>query len=264
MKHIKKSIIIFAAALFCMLPFFATSMTVQAEEPVTYFVKYVDANNEWRYQTGEWKEGGFHRELYYLQQFIKDGDLIVVDDGSHELKLEVNVRLSNVTIVNSPAAVITAKSFDKVYVLNNSTCAFNGDVEYAELYDAATVNFNNNVGFIDIKSERNDNLSANLSVVGTVDHIRASGKSYMHFEKYSFAANTLRVEKGILKTDKAYYSDTAPATTPAPSTNTNTASGTTSSEYDDVPKTGDIRFNPLWLVMIAGVCLAGAYRLKKN
>lgn len=266
MKQFKKSIMLFAVALFCMIPFFASSITAQAAEPVTYYLKYVDNEGEWRYQTGTWQDGNSHRELYYMKQDIKDGDLVVVD-GTQPLDLSVNVRLNNLTVVHGTNIVIAANSIDNVFVINGSTAAVNGDVTYAEVYDASVCNFNNNVGTLKVLSEKENTLNASVAVVGTVNHLYAGGKDYKHYEFYNFKANTLRVENGALKTDKANYSETAQAattTTPSTSTSTNTGSSSSSSEYDDVPKTGDIRFNPLWLVMIAGVCLAGAYRLKKN
>lgn len=266
MKQLKKSIMLFAVALFCMVPFFATSMTAHAAEPVTYYLKYVEDKGEWRYQTGTWQDGNSHRELYYMKQDIKDGDLVVVD-GYEPLDLSVDVRLSNLTVVHGSHIVVSAKSFDNVFVINGSTAAVTGDVTYAEVYDASVCNFNSNVGTLKVLSEKEDTLNASVAVIGTVDYLYAGGKNYKHYEFYNFKANTLRVESGALKTDKANYSETAQATTSTnASTNTsaNTGSGSSSSEYDDVPKTGDIRFNPLWLVMIAGVCLAGAYRLKKN
>lgn len=257
MKHIKKTIVLFAVALFCTLSFFATSLTAQAAEPVTYYVKYVESINEWRFQTGTWQDNGYHRELYYMQLDIKDGDLLVIN-GHVPFDLTVNVHLNNLTIVHSVDTVVTAKGIDNVYVLNGSTCAINGDVTSADVYEASVCNFNNNVGTLRILSEKEDILKASVAVLGTVDHLYAGGKSYKHYEFYSFAANSLRIENGALKTDKAKYSDTPSATPTTPSKPSN------SDEYDDVPKTGDIRFNPLWLVCIAGVCLAGAYKLKKN
>lgn len=263
MKLLKKSILLFATTLFCMVPFFAASITASAEESVTYYVKYVESAGEWRYQTGSWDDNGYHRELYYLQQSMKDGDILVVDDSGHDLKLELSVRLSNLTVVHSPAAVITAKSIDNVYVINDSICAVNGDVTYAEVYDASAVNFNNNVGTLKILSEKYDDLRATVSVVGALDYVYASGKSYKHFEFYSFAKDSFRLEKGVLTTDASKYSDTAQTTASTATTNASTAASS-SEEYDDVPKTGDILFHPLWLVCIAGVCLAGAYKLKKD
>lgn len=263
MKQMKKSIMFFAVALFCMVPFFAASMTAQAAEPVTYYLKYVDNEDEWRYQVGTWQDGGSHRELYYMKQDIKDGDLVVVD-GYEPLDLSVDVRLNNLTVVHGSHIVVAAKSFDNVFVINGSTAAVTGDVTYAEVYDASICNFNSNVGTLKVLSEKENELKASVAVVGTANHLYAGGKDYKHFEFYSFAANTLRIENGSLKTDKANYSETPQATTTTTTTpSTGTSSGS-SSEYDDVPKTGDARFNPMWFVMIAGVCLAGAYRLKKN
>lgn len=263
MKHIKKTIIIFTMALFCLVPFFATSMTARAEESVTYYLRYVEANGEWRFQTGAWADDGFHRELYYMHQAIKDGDKIVIQDATHTIDLTVNVRLSNLTVATCPLAVVTANGIDEVYIINDGVAAINSDVTYAEVYDSSRCNFNQNVGTLKVLSQ-NDFLTSSINVLGTVDHLYGAGKVYKHFEYYNFEAGSLVIEKGIIKTDKSKYSDVPPAATPAPAPSTNTGSGASSGEYDDVPKTGDIRFNPLWLVMIAGVCLAGAYRLKKN
>lgn len=272
MKKISKTLVLFSAFVLCLVSLFGPAITAQAEEaPVTYCVKYIPDSDEWRYQTGSWVDGNSHRELYYLKQAIKDGDLLVID-GDHDLLLEVNASLSNLTIVHSTGAVITAKSIDNFYAINGSVSAINGNVTNAEVYDNCIVNFNNSVKTLKMLSEREDILSSSIAVAGTVDHLYAAGKNYKHFEFYSFAANTLRIENGALKTDAANYSQTpaeatvvpteAPAaTTPAATTTTTT---TTSGEYDDVPKTGDIRFNPLWLVGIAAACLIGSYELKKN
>lgn len=266
MKQFKKSIMFFAVVLFCMVPFFATSLKVQAAEPVTYYLKYIESDDEWRFQTGTWQEGNYHRELYYMYLDLKDGDLIVVD-GYEPLELNVDVRLNNLTVVHGSHIVVAAKSFDNVYIINGSTAAVTGDVAYAEVYDTSVCNFNSNVGTLKVLSEKENELHASVAVIGTANHLYAGGKDYKHFEFYNFAANTLRIEEGELKTDKANYSETPQAASTTPNTSTSGSSsstGTSSGEYDDVPKTGDVRFNPLWLVMIAGVCLAGAYRLKKN
>lgn len=266
MKQIKKSITFLAIALFCMFPFFATSLKVQAAEPVTYYLKYVDSEDEWRYQIGTWQDGNGHRELYYMKQDIKDGDLIVVD-GYEPLELNVSVRINNLTVVHGSHIVVSASSFDNVFVINGSTAAVTGDVAYAEVYDSSVCNFNSNVGTLKVLSEKENLLDAGVAVVGTVNHLYAGGKDYKHFEFYNFAANTLRIEEGELKTEKGNYSETPQAATTTPSTttpSTSTGSNSSSGEYDDVPKTGDIRFNPLWLVLAAGICFIGAYRLKKN
>ncbi len=262
MKSFKRTTALFAAALLCLVFFFNLSLTAKAEGPVTYSLRYVDSINQWRYQTGTWQDSGFYRELYYMEQDIKDGDIIVID-GTKPLDLTLNVRLSNLTIVNSTDTVVTAKSFDEVFVLNSSVCAINGDVTKASVYANSVTNFNNNVGELNLLEAKQDLLRATVAVVGTVNHVYAAGQHYKHFEFYNFEANSLLIQNGTLKTDASKYSTTPSAATPAPAPSTPAAPGT-SGEYDDVPKTADVRFNPLWLVGIAAVCMAGAYKLKEE
>ena len=268
MKRIKKLLVALTAFVLCILPILSTPITAHAEgEPVTYHVRYVADLNEWRYQTGSWEENGYHRELYYLKQNIKDGDLLVVD-GTEELRLELDVYLNNLTVANCPIAAIQTKGVENFYGIFDSVTSVTGDVNYAEVYDGCTANFNNNVKTLKMLSERHDTLAANIAVAGTLDHLYAAGKNYTHFEFYNFAENTLRIEDGFLKTDASNYSTAPVAATPAPEAAAGApapaAPAAPSDEYDEVPKTADIRFNPLWLVGMGMVCFAGSYVLKKE
>lgn len=258
MKHQKKLFSLLVAFILCLTTFLSTPITANADETATtYYVKYVPAIDEWRFQIGTWETNGYHRELYYMYQDIKDGDLLVIEDtDSVPLNLSLNVSLSNLTIVKGSQIVVTAKSIDEFYCLNNSICAVNADIKNAYVYDGGICNFNSNVSNLELRSEKNDNLSATIAVVGTLDHILASGKSYKHFELYNFAANTFKIENGTLKTDASNYSNTPTVVTPVPAD--------PGDEYDEVPKTADIRINPLWLVGIAVICLAGSYKLKNE
>lgn len=259
MKLFKKAFSLFAVAAICLMCFFNTSISANAAEPTTYYLKYVSANNEWRYQVGEWKSDGFHRELYYMKQAIKDGDIIVID-STVNLTLEVDVRLSNLTVVSANTAVVYAKGYDNVYVLSGSRCAINGDVTNADVYGNAVVNFNNNVGFLRILDEKGTNLQATVNCLGTVDHLYGGSLTTMVYENYSYEKDSLRIVDGVNKTDVTKFTSTPPTTTTTatpPTTNNNN-----SNEYDEVPKTGDTLFNPLWLVVVAAVCMFGAYKLK--
>ena len=239
MKLFKKTISIFVMAVLCFMCFFNTSITADAAEPTTYYLKYVSANSDWRYQVGEWKADGYHRELYYMQQEIKDGDIIVVD-STVNLTLELNVRLSNLTIVSANTAVVYAKGYDNVYVLSGSRCAINGDVTNADVYGNAVVNFNNNVGFLRILDENGTNLQATVNCLGTVDHLYGGSPTQMVYENYSYAKDSLRIVDGVNKTDVTKFTSTPPATTTTPSTpSTPSNNNNNSNEYDEVPKTGD-------------------------
>ncbi|MBQ7360014.1 MAG: hypothetical protein IJW63_07965 [Lachnospiraceae bacterium] len=262
MKLFKKSMSLFVAAVLCMMCFFNTSISANAAEPTTFYLKYVSANNEWRYQEGEWKADGFHRELYYMHEKIKDGDIVVID-STVDLILELDVRLSNLTVVSGKAAVVHAKGYDNVYILSGAVAAVNGDVTNAYVYGNASVNFNNNVGTLNVLSETDNSLYANINVLGTVDHLIGAGKDHTIYENYSYEKGALKIINGENKSDVTKFTSTPPATTTTPSTPaTPSTNNNKSDEYDEVPKTGDSLFSPLWIVVIAAVCMIGAYKTK--
>ncbi len=305
MKRLKTLVSLLAAAAMLLLMPNTDLPQVSAAEPVTYSLKYVEANNEWRYHVGPWDDNNSgHRELYYLKESIKDGDVIVVEGGDQGLTLELPVNLSSITFNHSHLAVITAKSVENVYVLRDSVAAINGDVKNAHVYDNAVVNFNNNVTNLYITKEICGQQT--IAVVGTVDYVKTSDAEKIYNEMYNFQANSFRQEEGILKTDASKYSmvpvPTAPivpgdpaATLPvvpvdptvtlpvvptvpvdptvtvpvvptAPATPVAPVVPVTPADslYDDVPKTGEPLALPGLLVMGAGICFGGAYLLKRK
>lgn len=305
MKRLKTLVSLLAAAAMLLLMQNTDLPQVSAAEPVTYSLKYVEANNEWRYHVGPWDDNNSgHRELYYLKESIKDGDVIVVEGGDQGLTLELPVNLSSITFNHSHLAVITAKSVENVYVLRDSVAAINGDVKNAHVYDNAVVNFNNNVTNLYITKEICGQQT--IAVVGTVDYVKTSDAEKIYNEMYNFQANSFRQEEGILKTDASKYSmvpvPTAPivpgdpaATLPvvpvdptvtlpvvptvpvdptvtvpvvptAPVTPVAPVVPVTPADslYDDVPKTGEPLALPGLLVMGAGICFGGAYLLKRK
>ncbi len=305
MKRLKTLVSLLAAAAMLLLMPNTDLPQVSAAEPVTYSLKYVEANNEWRYHVGPWDDNNSgHRELYYLKESIKDGDVIVVEGGDQGLTLELPVNLSSITFNHSHLAVITAKSVENVYVLRDSVAAINGDVKNAHVYDNAVVNFNNNVTNLYITKEICGQQT--IAVVGTVDYVKTSDAEKIYNEMYNFQANSFRQEEGILKTDASKYSmvpvPTAPvvpgdpaATLPvvpvdptvtlpvvptvpvdptvtvpvvptAPVTPVAPVVPVTPADslYDDVPKTGEPLALPGLLFMGAGICFGGAYLLKRK
>lgn len=285
MKKLKTLVsLLMAAALLFLMPG-AGTLQVSADEPVTYSLKYVEEKGEWRFHIGSWDDNNAgHRELYYLMQSIKDGDIIVVEDGDHSLTLELPVSLSSITFNHSHLAIITAKSIDNVYVLRDSTAAVNGDVTNAYVYDNAVVNFNNNVTNLYITKERSGEQS--ISVLGTVAYVKTGDAEKVYNELYNFQANSFRQEKGILKTDPSKYSTiptavapvvpetpavpavpavpTDPALVPAAPVTPVAPVVPAAGEYDDVPKTGEPLALPALLLMGAGLCFGGAYLAKKK
>lgn len=282
MKKMKTLVsLLMAAALLFLMPG-AGTLQVSADGPTVYSLKYVEANEEWRFHIGSWDDSNpGHRELYYLKESIKDGDVIVVEGGDHSLTLDLSVSLSNITFNHSHLAVITAKSVDNVYVLRDSTAAVNGDVTNAYVYDNAVVNFNNNVTNLYITKERSGEQT--IAVLGTVAYVKTGDAEKVYNEFYNFEANSFRQDKGILKTDPSKYSTIPTAVAPVvpvtPAVPTVPADpalvpvapvapiapmAPAAGEYDDVPKTGEPLALPALLFLSAGLCFGGAYLAKKK
>lgn len=187
----------------------ATATEIQAmQTPVTYYIKYVKVNDntsDWRFQTGEsvWQENKSHRDLYYLKQSIKDGDVLIVDGSERGLELKLPVSLSNITFTGSGAGIITVNSVENVYVLKNSTGVVNGNITNAYVYDNGVANFNNNVTNLHImEASANDQT---VSVLGTVDYVVNDMNGRITRQLYAFRKNTFRMDKGTLKTDESDY-----------------------------------------------------------
>lgn len=286
MKKMKTIVSLLAAAALLLMVCGVKNLQADAAEPVTYSLKYVEEKGEWRFHIGAWDDNNAgHRELYYLKEAIKDGDIIVIEEGDQGLTLELPVNLNNITFNHAHYAVITVKSVENVYVLRDSVAAINGDVVNAHVYDNAIANFNNNVTNLYITKERSGEQSVN--VVGTVAYVKTSDAERVYNEFYNFQANSFCQEKGILKTDASKYStvpvvpvlpqqpavpaDPAapaapvdPAAVVVPVTPVAPAVPAVGGEYDDVPKTGDSMALPYILIMAAGVCFGGVYLLRNR
>lgn len=204
MKRLKKIVSLFAAAALLVLAPGVKQAQVSAAEPVTYSLKYVEESGEWRFQEGPWDDYRGHRELYYMKQALKDGDLVVIEGGSHGLTLDLPVNLGNLTFKQAYSASVTVKGADNVYVLRDSTASITGNVVNAHVYDNAIANFNNNVTNLYITKER-DALQT-VAVVGTVSYVKTGDAEKVYSELYNFQANSFRQEKGVLKTDASQFS----------------------------------------------------------
>lgn len=279
MKRLKKFVALFTLAAVCLTVPGLGKMTAKAAEPTTYVLNYTSSSGEWRFKVASsWSEDVQDRELYYLQQDIKDGDYIVIDNDTdcNPLNLNVSVRLGNLTVKSAvKTPVIYAKGYDNVFVLDGTTAAVNGDVSHAYVYGSARANFNNNVDtleMIGVSDDRSNNLHAYIYCAGTVNHLiaRDNRDQSIFYEAYNFASGKLTIDDGSLKTEETYYSKTASAETPAPAATQQPAQATaapsqaaSSSEYDDVPKTGEAPVM-FWLLTAAAVCLAGGYTLRRK
>lgn len=279
MKRLKKFIALFTLAAVCFTVPGLGKITVKAAEPTTYVLNYSDSKSEWRFQeASSWSEELQDRELYYLYQSIKDGDYIVIDNDvpNNPLSLTVSVRLGNLTFKNTIGVpVVYANGYDSVYFLGGTSGAVNGDVSHAYVYDDAKANFNSNVDtleMIGLTNDKNNNLHATINGVGTVNHLIAKDNrdQLVFYEAYSFAAGKLVIEDGSLKTEEQYYSTAAPAAAPAATEQpaqtaapAQTTQNNASSEYDNVPKTGE-GSAMFWLLGAAAVCMAGGYTIRRK
>lgn len=278
MKKIRALVTTLAvAALLVLLPK-SSAITADAAAPKNYVVRYISSENEWRYQEGStFNEENSHREIYYLRQSLKDGDLVAVESkvsGADALDLGT-AKLSNLTVLGSEFAVIYSGEISECYILAESACSINANVITAHVYDVATANFNGNVTELIATAEGLD-FNSNIGCSGTVTHFHAYSinqpKSF--YNLYNFDKNTLNVQDGNLKTLYYNYDETAPANYTAPQSASNTAANTASNksttpasgsadEYDDVPKTGETNL-VFWFLAISAVCGIGSLILKKR
>lgn len=273
----KKLLALTASALMLAAIPNANVLTVSADEPVTYHLMYEGSENgegHWYYQLGEWTNEGEHREFYYMQETLKNGDIVVVENAAPS-QLTLNVHLSNLTIKNTSGAlamVSVTGGIDSCYFLNGSQGSVTGNVTNGYVYGASTANFNSNVTNL---YSYNDNPDAgpNIGVTGTVAYYMAEDSNDPN-PPYGthFTANTFSVQNGELKTASEHYtrdvsggpaSSNTPAASQPASTPKPAASGSSADEYDAVPKTGET--SPvIWLSLIAVCCLGVSLNLRRS
>lgn len=289
-KKIKLFVSMLAAAAMLVLLPGSNALTANAAEGNTYSLKYLGGDiNDWRYVSGStFEDGMYHGSLYTLKtQHLKDGDNIVVYGGDvapgKHLDLG-DVKLNSLTVHQYTTAVIFTGGIKDCYVLAGAYTAINGDVTNATLYDNTTCTFNNNV--LDMILYISDKPYSNISCAGTVGYFRIitnTDEPYGGF--YDIPKNTMKLVDGTIQygvwsstpsdeylqakaaADGAAAAETAPNTSSGSSTTPSTpAAGTSSDEYDRVPKTGDSN-NVIWLVSLVGaaaILFAGSYGLYKK
>lgn len=275
MKKLKTLFTMMAVSVAAFLLPESSCMKAAAEEPVTYAVKYLEneeGSGEWRYQSGAstFDDSAFHRELYYLRESIKDGDLVVVYNGSATSPDPLDlgtVRLQNLTVVQT-ASFTSIKSGDieDCYILAGNSCAINSNVTNAHVYGTTLCNFNYNVQELNVYALGED-PTATVGCSGTVHHYlaRTEALDRTFSDLYDFQANSFLIRDGILQVPESQYSHTPTTQTPAPTAapqQSAASSGTSNDEYDEVPKTGESH-PVLWLICLAGICIAASCALRK-
>lgn len=261
------------------------TLTVRAEEPVTYAVQYVGGEiNQWRFLPGSTFDlTQAHMGADLLPTLLKDGDLVVVYNGEDKPTKTLDLgsaKLGNLTVYQGATAVVRTGGVKDCYVLAGSYCAVNGDVTNAYLYDNTTCTFNDNV--LDMTLYITDQPHSNITCGGTVGRFyvfsTTADKSTNVF--YNIIDGALKMENGTFQIPSEKYSPTptdeytkamesasdpaaptenAPAETPAE----NPPAAAPADEYDQVPKTGDNTLY-LWLFCASAVCLAGSLLLRKE
>lgn len=234
----------------------AGRMEVRAEGAVTYSLKVV--NDEWRYQPNyPWDDTVQHRELYYMQQALKDGDKLVVLEADKGLDLAVDKSLSNVTLQRGGSVVLTAPYIEELYALDGSYAAVNADIGKAYIYGKAAINFNKNVQYLEVYSAGDGiGLSASVGCLGTVGHACAYEGSHTVFDIYTVKAGTFSLVGGAFNIAEGNFSKTPSAEVTAPVQSAPAAP----EEWDDVPKTGDTAgYYPL--LLLAAICMLEGCRL---
>ncbi len=259
MKRAKK---IFTVILSLCMMFVASNvmkLDAKAEGAITYSLKVVD--DQWRYQPNyPWDDNVQHRELYYMLQDFKDGDKIVVLESNKRLELEVTKNVSNLTLQKAGNAIVTAPYIEECHVLGGCVTAINADINKAYVYDTTTCNFNKNVQYLEILTEKAETkLSATVGVSGKIAHAYAHEGDHVVFDIYDVKANTFSMKEGAFHTPDSNFTGTPSTSTvvsvPEQSAGTtNISSSSSANELDDVPKTGE-GATYYWIFGLAVVCL---------
>lgn len=254
----KKLFSLFAVVMMAVMSLNLSTLTVAAEEPTTYIVKYVVATDDWLYQVGsKWDDESEGKSMYYMTLEMKDGDYVVAEAHEGNPTLDLDFHLGNLTITANSSCTVNVKSVKDCYILSGAQASINCNVTNGYLYDFSVCNFLGNCD--NLKIYYTDDSTVSVNVVGTCKdfYMRNDANGSVKYQMYNFTA-PLTLISGELKNSAGEYSTSpaaAPATPAAPSTGGN--------EYDDVPKTSQSN-TYLFAFGLAAVCFLGSYSLKKR
>ena len=259
-----------SAAMLTLLPN-VNVLTASADEPVTYYLMYDEGDEDWLYQLGSvWVDEAERSSSTDLQEKIKNGDIVIIGNGSNKM-LTLNVHLSNLTINNRSgmlAMVSVTGGIDDCYFNHDTLGSVTGSVTNAYVYGVSVANFNNDV--VNLYSYKYDSEAGpSIGVIGTVSYyVGQNSDGSREYYGTNFAANSFGLDNGVLTTDSEKYTQDVsggPLSSAAQSASTaqNTTPGTSSDEYDEVPKTGETSF-ALWLCLAAAVSFSGSMLLRKS
>lgn len=257
----KKLFSLFAVVMMAVMSLQLSALTVAAEEPTTYIVKYDATTDDWNYQEGStWDDDSDGKSMYYMTLEMKDGDYIVVEAPEGNPVLDLDFHLGNLTIKPNSSCMVDAKSIKDCYILSGAHATIDCDVTNGYLYDFSVCNFNKNCD--NLKIYYTDDTTISVNVVGTCKdfYMHNDAKGRVKYQLYNFTT-ALTVQDGKLKNDADEYSTSPSSSTAAPATPQ--APSTSADEYDDVPKTGESS-TYLFAFGLAAVCFLGSYSLKKR
>lgn len=263
-----------AAALIAFVPGFNAAKVSAAGD--TYSVKYVPDLEEWRVQKlAQWDDTRENGALSYLYGSLRDGDSVVVwgSDSSPYMKdLNLDADVKNLTLYGVTQGIIvhSNKNITDVYVVKGTSVSLHGKYQNVHVYDNCAANVNNDVEFLQVSKD--SVMEMNVTAVGTVGHCQIDSKGNVLKDMYNVKADSLRIVKGVDKTDPATYSTTPgaqPAAAPAqpasqPASQPATTTPATTNNGGAVsPKTGEDNY-AIWLIAGAAFCFAGAFAAKKK
>lgn len=258
----KKLFSLFTVIMMAVMSLNLNAITVAAEDPTTYFLKYNAEKKDWFYQEGAWDEESDGREMYYMTLEVQNGDYVVVVPSADYGELKLDFTVGNLTVMPNASVTVYANSIKDCYVCKDSFAIINTNVENAWIYENATANFNNDVNYVESYYEGELNIT--LGVGGKCGRLFVHTDGHTKYDYYSLTGPFV-IDKDEFSTDGSYSTTpTAPTPAPAaPAAPSTPSTGTSADEYDDVPKTGASSAY-LWAFGLAALCFAGSYSLKKR
>lgn len=266
----KKLFAFFTAALFLAMSLNVNTLTAEAADPKTYYVKYYPNVKAWYYQPGNtWSEEVAGRELYYMTLEFKDGDYVVAEGHGDFPALELDFHLGNFTVVTGSALTIKCKSIKDCYVLIDAATSVTAPVQNGYVYERAKANFNDDCLSLELVYDQTPTMGVN--VVGKCNYFYCHNNTQTKYMLWNFK-ESIKFADGYLHTPHWSYEIQPPAATPtpAPSYTTTTPEVTVTATaapvqgvLDDVPKTSQSS-NYVVALGLAALCLAGCYSLKKK
>ncbi len=259
----KKLFSLFAAALFAVMSLNLSTLTVSAEEPVTYYVKYNPEIEDWWYQiSSTWDNNLNGMNMYFMHEALKDGDHVIVEGTSGEQELHLDANLGSLTIISNAKCSVFADGIQDCYILSGAASNIHGNVTNGYLYDFSVCNFYNDCTNLDISYTDLPTIAVN--VVGKCNNfkVHSEDNSTIKYQLYNFT-KALSFNDCQLENNANEYSTTPTPSSTAPVVTTTPAAPSTSDEYDDVPKTGESG-TYLLAFGIAAICFAGSFVLRKK